>query len=367
MGAPPDVCRKVLFSTYLLLNTYDKKFSKMVNRKDHDQWKASIQMMANPGEFVQKIKSLDARTLTGKQVNHSLKILADLTPERTKNASQAAASLHEWVLGVTSYWQITHEHHEETKEEESPHKEEKEALPEKKEHHQSPHANGTNSNDVQSQQEQKNYYIDCITPRDIVEIKTLSKPPVVIKDLLFVVYLLMHKYEKKMATLQKNGDHWKASSDFLKDPQFLRLLKELDIEHIKPKSIAIAEKHFKESGLESPERVMKVSNAAGNLCQWALAVIQQWKESHPHTEESPDSHQKPELLKRAAPPKGDHHENESPFEEASNTDEHSSVVEMKTNIIKSLDTKDIQMLKSLSKPPAAIAKIVGTVVMTTQT
>ncbi|XP_046576571.1 dynein-1-beta heavy chain, flagellar inner arm I1 complex-like [Haliotis rubra] len=105
-----------------------------------------------------------------------------------------------------------------------------------------------------------------VTKNDMTELKALSRPPRLVKELLTVTLLLLGYSEKQAA-------NYKVCMLVMADPGkdgLLQQMKNMDASSIPPDTVAKARTMLQECSLE---KVLKVSLAAGGLYKWVAMII----------------------------------------------------------------------------------------------
>jgi len=98
--------------------------------------------------------------------------------------------------------------------------------------------------------------MDCLTTKDLRELKGLKRPPALIQLVAECVSIFLGAPKGK---------------DVLKDVQLLTMLVNFDKDNISEATIARARVVMGKDGF-NPEAMRKVSTAAAGMCQWCLAI-----------------------------------------------------------------------------------------------
>eukprot|EP00933_Yihiella_yeosuensis_P031441 TRINITY_DN24_c0_g1_i1.p1 TRINITY_DN24_c0_g1~~TRINITY_DN24_c0_g1_i1.p1 ORF type:complete len:772 (+),score=147.93 TRINITY_DN24_c0_g1_i1:84-2399(+) len=109
-----------------------------------------------------------------------------------------------------------------------------------------------------------------ISRHDITELKSLSKPPQIVKELLVAVSILLGGEEKL---------DWRGCKMMVADVQFLKKLVSLNVANIPPRCLIQAKAMVQLHSL-NPGNVRRISAAAAGLAAWVLQVLELAKKSH---------------------------------------------------------------------------------------
>jgi len=118
--------------------------------------------------------------------------------------------------------------------------------------------------------------LNTIKPKDIDEVKKLSKPPATVKLVCEAVCVMLGEKPQRIPDpddpSKRIMDYWGPSQKMLAEKDFVQRLKSYDKDDIPPKTI----KALKETYMTQPnftaEAAAKASSAAAGLCKWALAM-----------------------------------------------------------------------------------------------
>jgi len=107
--------------------------------------------------------------------------------------------------------------------------------------------------------------LDCIRKTDITEVKSLSKPPELVKLVMEAVCVLFG------ISAKKSDDYWASAKQLLADGAFLSRLKSYDKDHINPEIMStIRSKYISNPEFVNIPRVTKVSRAGAHFCKWVI-------------------------------------------------------------------------------------------------
>ena len=117
-----------------------------------------------------------------------------------------------------------------------------------------------------------------IDPNDIINLKSMLKPPVTVQLVLEAVCVLLKEPPVKMANPEKPGEkidsYWEKSKKLLGDyKQFMGRLLSYDIDKIDEALMERVRANYLSRTSEfNPTRVEKASSAAKGLCEWVIAL-----------------------------------------------------------------------------------------------
>ncbi|RYG57585.1 hypothetical protein EON66_00045 [archaeon] len=118
--------------------------------------------------------------------------------------------------------------------------------------------------------------LSALSRSDIVEVKSLRKPPEGVKLAMEAVCILFKLPPKKVAAPSGKGkvdDYWEvAQKELLNDPHLVDRLKSYDADHIPPDVVEKAQPYIEREDF-GVEAVSHVSVAAGGLCKWVHAIV----------------------------------------------------------------------------------------------
>jgi hypothetical protein len=237
LGKPPagidDVCAVVAF----LLRRQKKKID----------WKGAQAMMGDPSAFLKEVLAFDATNIPDDVLKLCEPIirLPFFNFDAMKAKSSAAAHLAAWVINVIAYNRIYKSVGSAKTQGET--KSSAEAKDPAEETKRCAKADAAMKRGA------------CISKGDIVELKSLSKPPVLVVKTLLAVFTL---------TGQEPSD-WAEAKALLGDVTCLSNLLRFDADAapINPATLKKLEPYMADPDFR-PEHVRKSSAAAGGLCRW---------------------------------------------------------------------------------------------------
>ncbi|XP_044001725.1 dynein axonemal heavy chain 12 [Aphidius gifuensis] len=118
--------------------------------------------------------------------------------------------------------------------------------------------------------------LNTLKPADISQIKTMKRPPEIVKLVLSSVCVMLHVQPEKVLdpdTGIARLDYWKPTQRILGDMKFLENLKDYDKDNIPNETIDIIKKTYINDPNFEPKIVAKASQAAEGLCKWVRAMV----------------------------------------------------------------------------------------------
>ena len=117
--------------------------------------------------------------------------------------------------------------------------------------------------------------LEKLSKNDIVEVKSLGKPPAGVRLVVEAVSIMFELKPKKVATEDGKGkvdDYWDVGKGLMQNPQkFLDSLFEYDKDNISEKVIKKIKDHAENTDF-TPEVIAKVSKACTSICMWVHAM-----------------------------------------------------------------------------------------------
>lgn len=118
--------------------------------------------------------------------------------------------------------------------------------------------------------------LDKLDPRDIINLKSMQKPPNTVRLVMEAICVFLEippvKVGRAGMPKDKMYDYWESSKKLLGEKDFLLKLINYEKNSIKPEIMKkIRDKYVSHSDF-NPSRVEKASSAAKGLCEWILAM-----------------------------------------------------------------------------------------------
>eukprot|EP00002_Diphylleia_rotans_P006932 TRINITY_DN1638_c0_g1_i1.p1 TRINITY_DN1638_c0_g1~~TRINITY_DN1638_c0_g1_i1.p1 ORF type:complete len:4126 (-),score=976.49 TRINITY_DN1638_c0_g1_i1:597-12974(-) len=111
-----------------------------------------------------------------------------------------------------------------------------------------------------------------INKNDIVEVKSMQRPPPGVKIVLEAVCIIRSIKPKKVDGAKgKQDDYWEPAKLMLGDPKFLDQLLKFDKDNVSPATIEKLQPYLQMDEFQ-PAAVAKVSKACTSLCLWVRAI-----------------------------------------------------------------------------------------------
>jgi hypothetical protein len=241
LGKPPVECMDVCAACAFLLKGQRKKLD----------WKGAQKMMNNPGQFLEEIMAFDAKNIPDDSLKNCQPLIDQpfFNFQVMKGKSTAAAYLTNWVVNIVSYNRIYKKV--------APLMEKEGIATETKEKAEGSLKESMKIADVMNAD--RNAYL---AKSDIVELKSLCKPPVGVISVLRCVQILLGKDED-----------WAAGKRMLGDVSFMRTLMEYRRDDATQDQLQRVQLLLESDAALRDDTLSKVSKAAYGLLRWVRAVV----------------------------------------------------------------------------------------------